>query len=192
MYIPYLITQWLLISLLIGIVISAIFFSTIPYGKKLVIRFLDWYICGNYSAQYIHRDLIRAEISKRIKEAVDKTNAERDEQEEGKLKALKDIHKIEEDGYIAEIMRLEKNDENVKRLQKINEDLYFKVVRRVKELMLITAENWHEGEKIINDVSASIGRLDAIKGNTQTLVDEIERTRKDDYIALGLGEKDTK
>ena len=181
MILIYEISQWIFVFLISVMVLSVIFFMQVPYGKRLVIKFVDWYIRGYYSHDYIHRDMIREEITQRIDEAVRKVNLKRDDEEANKIQALKDIHKIHEDGYVAEIMRLEKNDENVKKMRKKVEELYFKVVRRAKELVLITAENWHEGEKIINDVSASIGRLDTIKATTEGLVAEIEDSRKADY-----------
>ena len=190
MYIPIEVTQFILSSILILLILAVIFFSTIPIGKRLMIQFVDWYIRNWYSMDYIHRDMIRDEILKRVNDAVGKTHRERDEQESIKLKAMRDNFKIQEEGYIAEIMRLEKNDEYVHKMRKRVEELYFKVVRRTKELLVITAENWHEGEKIINDVSASIGRLDAIKSNTESLVSEIENAKRDDYVALALKEEE--
>jgi len=190
MEIMYSISQWILSSLIIIIIIGFLFLTYVPYGRKIAIRLIDWYVRSYYSNDYIHRDMIRDEITRRVTEAVNKTNAQRNEQETNKLNALKTIHRIEEDGYISEILRLEKRDNDVKRMRKKVEELYFKVVKRAKDLVVITTENWHEGEKIVTDVSASISRLDIIKTTTTDLVKEIEDSRDNDYKALGLNEED--
>ena len=186
----YIFCQYAVISLFFALIVFALFMISTPIGKRMAIRFIDWYIRAYYSHDYIHRDMIREEITKRVDDAVRKTNNFRDDQEINKLNALRDVYHIQEDGYVAEIMRLEKRDIEVQRMRKKVEELYFKIVKRAKELVVITTENWHEGEKIVTDVSASISRLDIIKTTTTDLVKEIEDSRKEDYRALGICENE--
>lgn len=190
MDIVYIISQWILISVVALLFLSIAFLVITPIGKRLTIRFIDWYIRSFYSHDYIHRDMIREEITKRIDEAVLKINLKRDEEETNKLNALKIIHKIEEDGYIAEIMRLEKNDIDVEKIRKKVEDLYFKVVKRANELVVSTARNWNTGEKIISDVTCSAVELKTIQSDAEKLVKEIKDAQISDYDALGLNESD--
>lgn len=154
--------------------------------KKKTMQLMDWYIIRNYSEEYIHRDMIKDEIARRIESAEVRLNAIRDRQERERIQTEKTKFAIVEDGYVAEITRLEKIVEDVLTMRKELEDMHYRIVRRARELSLITAENKHEGNKIISNVSASIGKLDVIGRNTSELVKEIKESENEDNGALRL------
>lgn len=154
--------------------------------KKKFIQIADWYIRKNYSEDFIHRDLIKDEISLRIKNAVVEANKINSRTKETEIKALQLQHKIKEDGYLAEIDNYKKIVDETNLLRDKVETLYFKVVERIKAISTITAENKHEGVSIINSVSSSIGRLDRINNNILDLVEEIDNNKDEDLSTLRI------
>ena len=154
--------------------------------KRKFIELADWYVRKNYSYDFVHRDLIRSEMNMRIKNAVEETNKIRDEQEEEQIRALRIQHKISEDGYLAEIEHYKKIAKDAQKMRKEVETLYYKVIERIKTISVVTAENKHEGEAIINSVSSSIGRLDRINNNILDLVTDIEENKKHDLKVLKI------
>jgi hypothetical protein len=147
---------------------------------------IDIYIRKVHSTNYIHKDEVKAEIEERIRNVEDRTNAYRDQQESYKLQALVTKHTIREDGYLAEIKLLNSKVEETMRLRKEVEDLHFRVIRRARELALVTAENQHEGAQIINNVSQGLGRLDKITMANRELIEEINKSSDRDENALRI------
>lgn len=154
--------------------------------RKKLIQLADWYVRKNYSEDFIHRDLIQNEIEVRIKNAVTEANKLSERDKNNEIKALQLQNKIKEDGYLAEISNYKKIVKESIALRDKVEKLYFKVIERIKSLSIVTAENKHEGEAIINSVSSSIGRLDKINSNILDLVHEIENNKEKDFKTLRI------
>lgn len=157
-----------------------------PKKSNLILRFVDWYIGKYYSNEYIHISLLKDEIKSRIEKAEKRVHEDRDEREQHKLNALIIQHKINESGWIAELETMEKIVIDARTLQKKVSGLYFETVQRIKELALIKAQTEHEGKEIINNVGASIGRLDKVTLAIGDLVKEIEKTKTNDIEALEI------
>lgn len=154
--------------------------------NRWIVQAVDWYVQKYHSADFIHRDMIQAEIEKRIATAEARVHAIRDKREEERLAAKELDFEIIEAGYKAEISRLEKVVADALEMRSHVEDLYFKVKRRAQDLALITAENHEEGTKIVEDIAASVGRIDTLSRGAKGLVEEIERSKQIDYDALRI------
>lgn len=147
---------------------------------------MDWYIKKYHADSYIHVSNIVDEIGTRIKNVEDRINTIRDNDIEDALKTERTKHKIIEDGYIAEIMSMEKIVADARRMRSETEELHFKVVRRAKELVLLSSESKHERIEIVNDLSATIGKLDKQVIEAERVNKEIEDTKKEDEKILRL------
>jgi len=154
--------------------------------KNPLRTFIDWYVRNYQAENYIHISMIRDEISKRIDGAVKYNNKIRDEQESIKIKALELQFKIQEEGWCAEIINMEKTVSEVELLRKKTMNVYLDTYRRAKELAMVTAENQHEGNKIIENVSASVGKLDIIGKNAADIVKEINDNKIKEQDALQM------
>lgn len=153
-------------------------------AKKWFHEKIDNYIIKYHSEDFIRRESIRDEISKRIKEAIDFQDAIRDKQEESKLAAQKLAHDIERDGLLAQ---LDQKDAIIRDVYKFRDEcmaLMYRVESRAKEVAMITAENKHEGNNIIEAVAKSIGKLDIIGTKAENVVEEITKSKPNDIDAL--------
>lgn len=150
------------------------------YGK------IDNYIMKHHTDQFIHKTKIKDEIKNRIDNAVAYNNKLRDRQEKENLDAQKIQYEIQEYGYIAEIERLEKTVEDILIMKKKVMDLYYTTYSRAKELALITAENQHESNTIMNNVGDSMRRLDRIGEKANAAVKEIENKKEDEEEILRI------
>lgn len=154
--------------------------------KKWFHTKIDNYIIKYHSEDFIRREMIRDEITKRIKEAVDFQDAIRDKQEESKLNAQKLSHDIERNGLLAQ---LDQKDAIIRDVYKFRDEcmaLMYRVESRAKEVALITAENKHEGNNIIEAVAKSIGKLDIIGSKAENVVEEIIKSKPNDIDALRI------
>lgn len=154
--------------------------------KFWIITFLDWYINSYQSANYIHTSKIQDEITKRIDNALERNNKARDIELEEALKTERMKHKIIEDGYIAEIISMEKTISDAKEMRRDAEEVYFKGMERAREIMFIAAEVKHEREEIINDLSATMGKLDRLILTSKEINDMIDKDKKVDEQKLRL------
>lgn len=152
--------------------------------KKIIIKFVDWFIRNYHADDYIHMSSIRAEIIRRIENAVVRTNIERDTELDEILKAERTKHRIECDGYLAEMAGMEKAVANAKKMRTDAETLYYRVVERARVLTLIAAENKHERAEIINDLGSSMGRLDKLVRDAEEVTSEIEKSKIKDTKLL--------
>jgi Ni,Fe-hydrogenase III component G len=153
---------------------------------KVITKFVDWYIQKNYSDNFIHKDLIADEIEKRIRNAEDRINRKRDTQEENKIKAQQLRFDIEIMGYKAEIHRYEISQEEINKMRKDLINLYYRVKNRAKELSIITALSEDEGNKIISNIAASVGSLEKINLNIDSVIKEIADSEKKDNEILQI------
>lgn len=148
--------------------------------------FVDWYIAKYHAEDYIHTSQIQSEISRRIESAVARNNADRDRELDEALKTERMKHKIIEDGYCAEIVSMEKLVKDAKDLRADVESMYFKVVERAKQIMLISAETKHERTEIINDLSATMGKLDNLSKLAEDINKEIDNKKPEDEKLLRI------
>lgn len=154
--------------------------------KFWIITFLDWYINSYQSNNYIHISKIQDEIARRIDNALTRNNEARDKQLEEALKTERMRHKIIEDGYVAEILSMEKNISDAQEMRADAEEVYFKGMERAREIMFIAAEVKHEREEIINDLSATMGKLDRLILTSKEINDMIDKDKKVDERKLRL------
>lgn len=154
--------------------------------KFWIIAFLDWYINSYQSNNYIHISKIQDEIARRIDNALTRNNEARDKQLEEALKTERMRHKIIEDGYVAEILSMEKNISDAQEMRADAEEVYFKGMERAREIMFIAAEVKHEREEIINDLSATMGKLDRLILTSKEINDMIDKDKKVDEQKLRL------
>jgi hypothetical protein len=154
--------------------------------NRWIIQAVDWYVQKYHSKDFIHRDMIQSEIEKRIASAEARVHSIRDRQEQERLDAKSLDFDIIEAGYKAEIFRLEKIVADACEMRSKVEDLYFKVKRRAQDLALITAENQEVGTKIVNEIAASVGRIDILSRGSKGLMEEIEGSKQLDYDALRI------
>ncbi len=149
-----------------------------------VVNFIDWYIANYHSENFIHRDMIRDEIYRRLKEQEERLAMEHKKAIEILRNQYELEYQIKEDGYIAEIMRLEERDERRDRWHKKVMELYYKVRRWAQELAVITATNHHHGKEIQENVAEYIGKLEKIGMDADDVVREIRKESKDDKELL--------
>lgn len=156
--------------------------------KKLIhkwtINFIDGYIQKNHSDQFIHKEMIQNEIEKRLKNHEERITKKLKGEEEDKLRAKDLKFAIIENGYIAEISRMEAMMEEVMKLKKENEELYYKNLSRAKELDVITSINASIGQKIIESTAENLGKLESISLDTSSVLKKIEDSREKDNKAL--------
>jgi hypothetical protein len=152
--------------------------------KKWVTHFIDWYIGEYHSTAFIHKDMIQNVMEARIKDAERILNNRRDMQEEDKLEALKLTFQITENGYLAELTRMEKTLKEVMELKRKVMRLYFEVKSRAKDMSIITNMNKESGQEIITNVSASLGKLETIDIETLKIVDEITKKEQEELSIL--------
>lgn len=149
-----------------------------------IISFIDWYIANYHSENYIHRDMIRDEIYRRLKEQEERLAIEHKKAIEVLRNQYDLEYQIKEDGYIAEIMRLEERDERRDKWHKKVMELYYKVRRWAQELAVITATNQHHGKEIQENVAEYIGKLEKIGMDADDVVREIRKESKNDKELL--------
>lgn len=154
--------------------------------KNPINNFLHWYVKNYYSKEFVHISMISEEIRKRIETSVERNNIIKNREFQERFEAEKLKNKIIEDGYIAEIMHLEKTVEEAQKLRTRVEDLYYKTVRRAKDVSIAIAENRHEVTRIINDLPASLGKFDKLVIDAEQRNKEILENQKKDEEALTL------
>lgn len=154
--------------------------------KKFFMKKIDNYIIKHHSQNYIRREMITEEIKKRIEKALKRNNKIRDLQEQKKTEAQKLEFDIQESGWVAEISKLEKDMVSIFKFRDETLELYYKTYERARELALITAENEHEGRKIIKSIGGSVGRLEIIGRNTGEVLKEIEKNKSNDEKTLKI------
>jgi hypothetical protein len=145
--------------------------------KKWFYIKVDNYIIKNHSQDYIRKDLIQDEIQNRIKNAVDRNNFIRDEQETAKLKSQKTEYEIKEFGWKADIAEMEQEMTEVMEMRKNIIDYESELNKIAKQLVLITAENDHEGNKIVNSVSAAIGKIEKYGLRAKNVDKKLEKNK---------------
>jgi hypothetical protein len=141
--------------------------------KIWIATFIEWYIHENYSASFVHVDLIQPHMEKRLADMERILNAKRDKDEADKLEAQKLTFKIQESSWVAEITRLEKIVKDVSETKSKLIKLYFEVKARAKELSIITSQNQTTGQEIITNVNTSLGQLERIDLDIGNIVKEI-------------------
>jgi hypothetical protein len=154
--------------------------------KNPVVTFVDWYVKSYHSRDYVHRDMIRPEISKHIKLAEERVNKIRDNQEEIKMEALRLQFQIMEDGYLAEIESMEATVEDVLSMRDELVKLYYEVEKRIEEVSMITAQNRHHGMNIIEKVSEQIGNLEKIGYRSEKLDKRVKGQKPKDMETLRI------
>jgi len=154
--------------------------------KKWFLRQVDSYILNYHSQDYIRKDLIQDEITRRIDSAIEVNNKIRDEQEELKIESISLEFEIQEKGWVAEIEKYEKIIEEIMELRKDTMKLRHRTYQYAKEIAMVAAENNHEGENIINQVGKSIGEYTKITRKAINIVSEIEGNKKKDDNALRI------
>ena len=147
---------------------------------------VDWYIRNYQADDYVHISQIKDEIERRIASAVDRTNAARDTELAEALNTERTKHRIECDGYLAEMCNMEKIVEDAKRIRADAEKMHYLVVERAKELVFVTAENKRDRTEIINTISASMGRLDKLVKAATDIDLEITTSERRDKELLRL------
>lgn len=152
----------------------------------IIRKFLDWYIYRYHSEEFIHKSLIADEIKERIDNAITRNNIERDTQLEEVVNTERTKFDIKEQGYIAEIKTMENIVLEAKKMRRNVEDLYFRVIERARQLSIIAAQNKHERTEIINDLSASMGKLDKTVLDIIDVEKDIEKNLKKDQEALEI------
>lgn len=152
--------------------------------KKYLIKFLDWYIQKYHTHDFVHVSKIQDEIARRIKRATDRNNKRRDAQEERLINAERMKHKIVEDGYCAEIERMESEMKTNNEMRDQVERLYYTTMERARALVHATAEVKHEREEIVNDISKTMGKLDKLELNAKDIYDQIEDSKENDIRVL--------
>lgn len=146
---------------------------------------IDTYIIKHHAKNYIHKSKLKDEIKLRVDNAIKQNNKMRDDQEKEKLHSQETKFIIQEAGWISEIERMEKIVANTLKMKKRVTELYYETLARAKEVALITAENKHEGNDIIQKVAESIGKLDRIGANANDMVEQIEKKQfRDENILL--------
>lgn len=162
----------------------------VEYLKNLIKipirKAIDWYIIKYHSDSYIHKDEIVNEIGKRIQSVEDRVNRFRDKELNEKISAERKKHKIIEDGYIAEIISLERKVEEAMKMRKEVEKLYFKVKERAQQIVLIAAETKQERVEVVNDLSSAIGKLDNLVLKSEDISKEIDKNKEKEEEILKL------
>ena len=158
----------------------------INWIKFNIIKFIDWYVKAYHSDEFIHVSQIKDTILERIDSAVSRNNRRRDRELYEALETERTKHRIVEDGYIAEIESLEKLIDESKNMRKEVEELYFKVVQRAQQIVMITAKNTQERKTIVNDLAATLGKLDKLSLETEELNKEIEKNKSSDQDRLRI------
>lgn len=158
----------------------------IDYLKHLIIKAIDWYIIKYHSGDYIHKDEIVNEIGKRIQNVEDRINKLRDKELNEAIQTERKKHKIIEDGYVAEILSLEKIVNDASKKRKEVEKLYFKVKERAQQIVLVAAEMKQEREEDINDLSSRMGKRDKLAITTDEIKKDIEKNEEEEENILRL------
>jgi len=158
----------------------------INWIKFNIIKFIDWYVKTYHSDEFIHVSQIKDTILERIDSAVSRNNRRRDRELYEAIETERTKHRIVEDGYIAEIESLEKLIDESKNMRKEVEELYFKVVQRAQQIVMITAKNTQERKTIVNDLAATLGKLDKLALETEDLNKEIEKNKASDQDRLRI------
>jgi len=153
---------------------------------RYTIRFVDWYVRTYHSQDYIHIGLIKEEISRRIDAEVFKTKIRCDEDKERAMNALNIQHKINEDGWIAEIENMEKQVRDAMVVLKNAEELRWEYIRRVRELAVINAKNQHGGKEMIEGVTVAMQQLEKVGLEICGLVENVEKEGKKETEMLRI------
>ena len=147
------------------------------------IKFFDWYIMKYHAKDYVHLNDIQFEIKRRIENAEERLNNAHSVEIQEALETLRIKHHIECDGYHAEIMSMQKYVDDAKKMRKEVEDLRFKVIERARQVVMLTARSKHERLDILEDLSATMGKLDSLVIESEKLQKEIESsTEKEENI----------
>jgi len=149
-----------------------------------ITTFIDWYIASYHSENYIHRNMIRDEIHRRLQEQEKRLRSEYNLQIEKIKKKYELEYQIKEDGYIAEIMRLEERDDRRERWHKKVMELYYRVRGWAEELAVISATNKHHDKEIFENMAEYIGKHEKSDGNIGNVVNKIEDSSKNDKEVL--------
>jgi hypothetical protein len=136
-----------------------------------VLSFVDWYVRNYHSKDYIHRDMIKDEISKRLGQLEQRLMAAWQESEEALEHRLRLEFQIIEDGYVAEIQRLEARDKRRQKWLKNVTDLYYKEKGWAQRLAVVTAKHRHNGKELMSSIGEFMGDLECI-GREACSVDE--------------------
>jgi len=149
-----------------------------------IVSFIDWYIANYHSENYIHRDMIRDEIHRRLQEQETRLTIEHKKAIEILRNQYELEYQIKEDGYIAEIMRLEERDDRRERWHKKVMELYYRVRGWAEELAVISATNKHHDKEIFENMAEYIGKHEKSDGNIGNVVNKIEDSSKNDKEVL--------
>ena len=149
-----------------------------------ITTFIDWYIANYHSDNYVHRNMIKDEIYKRLQEQEKRLRSEYNLQIEKIKKKYELEYQIKEDGYIAEIMRLEERDDRRERWHKKVMELYYRVRGWAEELAVISATNKHHDKEIFENMAEYIGKHEKSDGNIGNVVNKIEDSSKNDKEVL--------
>jgi hypothetical protein len=149
-----------------------------------ITTFIDWYIASYYSENYIHRNMIRDEIHRRLQEQEKRLRSEYNLQIEKIKKKYELEYQIKEDGYIAEIMRLEERDDRRERWHKKVMELYYRVRGWAEELAVISATNKHHDKEIFENMAEYIGKHEKSDGSISNVIKEIKDESKNDKEVL--------
>lgn len=154
--------------------------------KNPFIAFIDWYIMKYHAKDYVHLNDIQFEIKRRIENAEERLkNAHAIELQEA-LETLRIKHHIECDGFKAEIMCMQRHVDDAKKMRKEVEDLRFKVIERARQVVMLTARSKHERLDILEDLSATMGKLDSLVIESEKLQKEIESSTEKEESILRL------
>ena len=149
-----------------------------------IATFIDWYIASYHSENYIHRNMIKDEIYKRLQEQEKRLRNEYNSQIEKIKKKYELEYQIKEDGYIAEIMRLEERDERRDKWHKKVMELYYRVRGWAQELAVISATNQHHDKEIVENMAEYIGKHEKSDGSIGNVIKEIKDESKNDKEVL--------
>jgi hypothetical protein len=154
--------------------------------KKWFYQKIDNYIIKYHSQDYIRRDLIQDEIELRMKNAVIESEKLRDFQEHTKLEDQRLKFDIKEAGWKAEIENLVNVAREATEMRDDVLDLRHNLYKTAKALAMVTAENKHEGNNIINSVSESIGKLDKIGLKAKNIKEKMDEKKNEDEERLRI------
>jgi hypothetical protein len=154
--------------------------------KKFFIKKIDNYIIKYHTGNYVHKNMLKEEISKHIKSAVFKNNQLRDEQEKEKLEAQKIKNDIELAGWLAELEHAEKIAKEMIEKNKRVTKLYYSTLETAKGIALIAAESKHETTKMMNNFAENIGTMEKISLNTENIVKGIETDQDKSEDIMGV------